>query len=113
MDATQRVGVVEGNVFRLVNELPEGAVAALRPLIALATLPALPLLAGAALRGTRRLRPAVDLIVAGVAASGLGELLRLAVGRGRPETLIAAAQIRVPVDTVLAHPRSSRQARAS
>ncbi|MFN2557037.1 MAG: lysylphosphatidylglycerol synthase domain-containing protein [Nitriliruptorales bacterium] len=104
--ATGRVGQAERDVFRLINQLPHVAVAVstLGPVMWLATLPALPVLAAVALVARRRFRPALDLVVAGVAASLSGDVVRGVVQRGRPSSLLSRVDVAVPVDTALAYP---------
>lgn len=97
-----RVGVLETDAFRLVNDLP----GLLQPLFWAAmqagNLLAVPLAAAAAAL-TRRFRMAVDLAVAGSAAWLLAKLVKRLVARGRPPSLLGDVHLRGPAATGLGY----------
>jgi membrane-associated phospholipid phosphatase/tRNA A-37 threonylcarbamoyl transferase component Bud32 len=97
-----RVGVLETDTFRLVNDLP----GLLQPLFWTAmqagNLLAVPLAAAAAAL-TRRFRLAVDLAVAGSAAWLLAKLVKRLVERGRPPSLLGHVHERGPAATGLGY----------
>jgi uncharacterized membrane protein YbhN (UPF0104 family)/membrane-associated phospholipid phosphatase/tRNA A-37 threonylcarbamoyl transferase component Bud32 len=98
------VARLEADLFRVLNDLPDAAVAVLGPVMALATLPGAAAVALVALLARRRLRPALDIVVAVVAGSLVGDVVRQVVERTRPGTLLAQVAVRGPVDTLLAYP---------
>jgi glycosyltransferase 2 family protein len=97
-----RVGVLETNLFRLVNDLP----AALYPLfwavMQTGNLIAVPVIAAAAAL-TRRFRLAVNLAVAGSAAWLLAKIVKQVVERGRPPSLLDEVHLRGPPATGLGY----------
>ncbi|HEX8861805.1 MAG TPA: glycine betaine ABC transporter substrate-binding protein, partial [Actinomycetes bacterium] len=82
-----RVGVLETNVFRLVNDLPGALYPPLWALMQLGNLVAVPLVAAVAALA-RRYRLAVNLAIAGTAAWFLAKVVKQAVARGRPPSLL-------------------------
>jgi undecaprenyl-diphosphatase len=99
-----RVARLEADLFRVLNDLPDSAVVLLGPLMALATLPGAAVVTVAALVARRRPRPALDIAVAAIAGALVGDLVRQAVERTRPGTLLAQVALRGSVNTPLAYP---------
>jgi undecaprenyl-diphosphatase len=99
-----QVARLEADLFRVLNDLPDAAVAVLGPVMALATLPGAAAVTLVALLVRRRLRPGLDVALAAVAGSLVGDVVRQAVERTRPGTLLAQVALRGSVDTLLAYP---------
>lgn len=99
-----QVARLEADLFRVLNDLPDAAVTVLRPVMALATLPGTAAVTLVALLVRRRLRPGLDVALAATAGSLVGDLVRQAVERTRPGTLLGQVALRGSVDTLLAYP---------
>jgi membrane-associated phospholipid phosphatase/tRNA A-37 threonylcarbamoyl transferase component Bud32 len=82
-----RVGVLETNVFRLVNDLPGVLYRPFWAVMQVGNLLAVPVIAAAAAL-MRRYRLAVNLAIAGGAAWLLAKLVKQIVERGRPPSLL-------------------------
>jgi uncharacterized membrane protein YbhN (UPF0104 family)/membrane-associated phospholipid phosphatase len=80
-------GRFEVNLFRLVNDLPEALAGVLGAIVQLGSLAAVPSVAGLALL-FRRVHMAFDLAVSGGVAWFLAKVVKDAVERGRPATLL-------------------------
>jgi membrane-associated phospholipid phosphatase len=97
-----RVGVLETNTFRLVNDLPGLVYPVLWLAMQAGNLIAVPLAAAAAaLIG--RLRLALDLALAGGSAWLLAKLVKQLVGRGRPPGLLGHVHLHGPAATGLGY----------
>jgi glycosyltransferase 2 family protein len=99
-----QVARLEADLFRVLNDLPDAAVAVLRPVMALATLPGAAAVTLVALLARHRLRPGLDVALAVVAGSLVGDVVRQVVERTRPGTLLGQVALRGSVDTLLAYP---------
>jgi glycosyltransferase 2 family protein len=97
-----RVGVLETNVFRLVNDLPGWLYPPLWAVMETGNLVAVPVIAAAAAL-TRRFRLAVNLAVAGAAAWLLARIVKQVVERGRPPGLLDAVHLHGPTATGLGY----------
>lgn len=97
-----RVGVLETNVFRLVNDLPAVLYPLFWAVMLLGNLLAVPVIAAAAAL-TRRYRLAVNLAVAGTAAWLLAKVVKQAVLRGRPPSLLDHVHLHGPPATGLGY----------
>ncbi len=84
---------LEVNVFRLVNELPEGLLVPLEVIMQLGALAAAPALALVAIAAGRR-RFGVDLAIAGSAAWMIARVVKMIADRGRPDALLAEIVVR-------------------
>ena len=90
-----RVGVLETNVFRLVNDLPTVLYPLFWAVMELGNVLAVPVVAAAAAL-TRRYRLAVNLAVAGTAAWLLAKVVKQTVVRGRPPSLLDQVHLHGP-----------------
>jgi len=90
---SRRVGLVETDVFRLVNDLPKSVYGPMVGVMQAGALAAVPVAAGAALVA-RRPRLARDLGAAGAAAWLVAKLAKDVVGRGRPGSLLEGVVMR-------------------
>ncbi len=88
-----RVGVLERDVFNLVNDLPGLLFPAVWVVMQLGNLLAVPFMAGAAL-AIRRVRMALDISVAGVAAYIGAGIFKQIFERARPHQLLASVIVR-------------------
>jgi glycosyltransferase 2 family protein len=93
-----RVGMLEANLFRLVNDLPGFLFPLLWAVMQAGNLLAVPVLAALA-AATRRFRLALDLAVAGTSAWMLAKLVKLVVARGRPPSLLDHVIVHGPEPT--------------
>lgn len=83
-----RVGGLELEVFRWFNALPEVLEGSLQVVMQLGGLFAVPLVAVAAVILARRMRPGLDVVLAGSLAWFVAKLIKEAVQRGRPAALL-------------------------
>ena len=97
-----RVGVLETNVFRLVNDLPTALYPLFWAVMQLGNLIAVPVIAAAAAL-TRRFRLAVNLAVAGTVAWLLAKVVKQLVERGRPPSLLGEVHLHGPPATGLGY----------
>jgi glycine betaine/choline ABC-type transport system substrate-binding protein/membrane-associated phospholipid phosphatase len=97
-----RVGVLETHVFRLVNDLPGALYLPFWAVMQLGNLVAVPLIAAIAALA-RRYRLAVNLAVAGTAAWLLAKVVKQAVARGRPPSLLDQVHVHGPQATGLGY----------
>jgi glycosyltransferase 2 family protein len=97
-----RVGVLETNLFRLVNDLPAALYPLLWAVMQTGNLIAVPVIAAAAAL-TRRFRLALNLALAGGAAWLLARAVKQAVERGRPPSLLHEVHVRGPAATGLGY----------
>lgn len=88
-----RVGVLERDVFNLVNDLPDLLFPAVWVVMQLGNLLAVPFMAGAAL-ASRRVRMALDISVVGVAAYIGAGIFKQIFERARPHQLLASVIVR-------------------
>lgn len=91
------VSAVETALFDIVNGLPDAMEWPLWTLMQLGAAAAVPVMALLALLGWRRLRPAMDLLVAGTLAWLLARLMKDMLGRGRPASFFEDVNLRVSV----------------
>lgn len=85
----------EGVVFEVVNGSPGGVSAALWPIMQLGSVVAAVAVAVVCVAVWRRPRPALDVLVAGLGASSLAQVLKAIVERGRPAAYVADATVRL------------------
>lgn len=97
-----RVGLLETNLFRLVNDLPAALYPVFWTVMQLGNLIAVPAVTAAAAL-TRRFRLALNLALAGGVAWLLARAVKQAVERGRPPSLLDEVHVRGPAATGLGY----------
>jgi membrane-associated phospholipid phosphatase/tRNA A-37 threonylcarbamoyl transferase component Bud32 len=97
-----RVGTLETNLFRLVNDLPGALYPLFWAVMLTGNLIAVPVIAAAAAL-TRRFRLAVNLALAGGLAWLLARIVKQVVDRGRPPSLLDEVHVRGPAPTGLGY----------
>lgn len=88
------VSPVEKGLLDVVNGLPDAIEWPLWTVMQLGAAPAIPAVALVALLGWRRLRPALDLLVAGTSAWLLAKAMKELFGRGRPASFFDDVDLR-------------------